>query len=51
MPQLTAHQEAVSMFTSYAQSGQDQALVAFARQTLPKLRRHLATVQRLAGRT
>src|SRR5215218_4113208 len=48
--QVMAHQEAVGMFTAYAQGGVDPAMRAFAQQVLPSLQHHLAMAQRLAGR-
>ena len=48
--QVMAHQEAVGLFSAYAQSGGDPALVNFARQVLPTLQMHLAMAQRLARR-
>ena len=38
-----------TLFSSYAGSGDDQALVGFARETLPTLETHLAHVQKLTG--
>lgn len=38
--QRQAHQEAVALFTNYAQSGTDQALKQFAVKTLPVLQKH-----------
>jgi putative membrane protein len=49
--QLQAHEEAVSLFSAYASSGDDQALRAFAAETLPVLQHHLSEVLALAGRT
>ena len=48
--QVMAHQEAVGMFTAYAQGGVDPAMRAFAQQVLPSLRMHLTMAQRLTGR-
>lgn len=48
--QAEAHVEAISLFRSYAGSGEDQALVGFARETLPSLESHLARVTELAAR-
>jgi putative membrane protein len=45
--QLMAHQEAVALFGSYAQNGDDPALVAFAKETLPALQDHLEKVEGL----
>lgn len=38
--QLNAHQDAVSLFRSYAQNGDDPALRDFAAETLPTLENH-----------
>ena len=48
--QVMAHQEAVAMFTAYAQGGVDPAMRAFAQQVLPSLQMHLTMAQRLTGR-
>jgi predicted outer membrane protein len=45
--QVMAHQEAIALFTAYAQQPDDPALGAFARQTLPHLRAHYASARRL----
>lgn len=42
-----AHMEAVSLFRTYAGSGDDQALVGFAKETLPNLETHLGHVKML----
>jgi predicted outer membrane protein len=47
--QRQSHQEAVALFATYAQSGQDPAMVTFAQQALPHLQHHLAEAQRLPG--
>ena len=47
--QRQAHVEAIALFRSYAGSGEDQALVGFARETLPALETHLAHVEKLTG--
>ena len=47
--QLMAHQEAVAVFSSYSQNGDDPRLAAFAGQTLPTLQMHLDHVQALSG--
>lgn len=44
--QLQAHQEAVALFTSYSQGGDNPDLKAFATKTLPTLKEHLAMVQK-----
>jgi predicted outer membrane protein len=48
--QRQSHREAVALFSSYAQAGQDPAMVNFARQALPHLETHLAEARRLPGR-
>lgn len=49
--QVSAHQEAVALFSNYAQNGDNAALRQFAQSTLPTLQDHLAHAQRLnAGR-
>jgi predicted outer membrane protein len=45
--QVQAHQEAIGMFQSYAQAGDDPALMAFAQQTLPHLEMHYGQARRL----
>ncbi|MFM9858789.1 DUF4142 domain-containing protein [Pseudoxanthobacter sp. M-2] len=49
--QLQAHEEAVSLFSAYATSGDDPVLRLFAAETLPVLRHHLSEVLILAGNT
>jgi len=51
--QLEAHQEAVDLFSRYSQAGDNNDLKAWAAQTLPHLREHLAMAQKLdqAGST
>ncbi len=44
-----AHEEAIALFSNYAQSGDDPRLASFARQTLPTLQMHARHVQRLSG--
>jgi putative membrane protein len=46
--QVTAHKEAVSLFTAESKSGQDAGLKDFAAQTLPTLQDHDRMVQSLA---
>lgn len=46
--QVAAHDEAVALFTSYAEGGDDEALVAFAAATLPTLKMHQEHVHMLA---
>jgi putative membrane protein len=45
--QVAAHQEAVALFATYAQSGEDADLRQFASRNLPALRTHLRDAQRL----
>lgn len=47
--QYQAHQEAVRLFNSYAESGDQSAIKAFAAETLPVLQQHLAHVSELPG--
>jgi predicted outer membrane protein len=47
--QVAAHEEAVSLFTSYANNGAPGALKDFASKTLPTLQGHLEQVQKVAG--
>ncbi len=49
--QLQAHEEAVALFTAYAEAGGDETLRAFAASTLPVLQHHLSQVEALTGRT
>jgi putative membrane protein len=48
--QLKDHQEAVALFDKYSQSGTDKELKAFATQTLPTLKEHLAMVKQIADK-
>lgn len=45
--QAQAHMEAVGLFRTYAGSGDNQAIVGFAKETLPKLENHLHHVRML----
>lgn len=45
--QVAAHQEAVAMYSAYAQTGTDPSLRNFAAQVLPTLEMHLAMARRL----
>lgn len=45
--QNQAHMEAIALFRTYAGSGDNQALVGFARETLPALETHAAHVKAL----
>lgn len=47
--QITAHQDAIALFTEEAKSGTDPDLQAFAKKTLPTLRHHLKALQTLQG--
>jgi predicted outer membrane protein len=47
--QRMAHQEALAVFTAYAQTGTDPSHVAFARSVIPHLQIHLAQARRLPG--
>lgn len=48
--QLAAHQEAVALYTAFAQGGPDPSLRGIAAETLPTLQHHLGMAQRLLGR-
>ncbi len=45
--QVQAHQEAVMLFQSYAQNGDNQQLRQFAQKSLPTLQEHLQMAQKL----
>jgi len=45
--QAQAHREAVALFRTYAGSGQDAAVVSFAKETLPVLEKHMMHVTTL----
>jgi putative membrane protein len=45
--QLQAHQEAVDLFSRYAQAGDNNDLKAWAAKTVPHLREHLSMAQKL----
>jgi putative membrane protein len=47
--QLTAHKQAVALFTRESKRGKDTDLKQFASETLPTLQHHLEMVQSLAG--
>jgi predicted outer membrane protein len=47
--QRVAHQEALALYTSYARSGQDPSMVAFARSVVPHLKQHYEVARRLPG--
>lgn len=46
--QATAHDQAVALFKTFSESGQESALRAFAAETLPTLQEHQAEVHKLA---
>ena len=46
--QTTAHETAVTLYQTYAQGGDNQALVAYAQKSLPALQQHLEHVQGMA---
>ena len=48
--QAHAHMEAVALFRTYAGAGDDQTLMGFARETLPRLETHLGHVKMLIAR-
>jgi len=48
--QTAAHEEAITLFSAYADGGDVPALQSFARATLPTLRQHYEHVQRLEAR-
>jgi putative membrane protein len=48
--QVKDHEEAVALFTKFAENGQDADLKGFATQTLPTLKEHLKHVKDLAER-
>ncbi|MFL9827225.1 DUF4142 domain-containing protein [Rhodoplanes sp. SY1] len=45
--QVQAHQDAVALFTSYAQSGDNAELKQWAEKTLPELKQHLGMAEKL----
>ena len=45
---VKAHEEAVALFSKFAESGTDPDLKAFARETLPTLKEHLQKVKEIA---
>lgn len=47
LDQIEAHQSAVALFSRYANTGQDEALKAFAAKMLPILKMHLQMAQAL----
>jgi predicted outer membrane protein len=47
--QRIAHQEALALYVGYARSGQDPAMVAYARSVVPHLQQHYEAARRLPG--
>lgn len=47
--QAQAHEEAIALFSAYAQNGDDPRIAAFARQTLPTLQMHAQRLGRTGG--
>ncbi|GLS40131.1 membrane protein [Mesorhizobium tianshanense] len=47
--QTEAHKQALALFSTYAQSGEDPALKEFAKKTLPTLRMHEKHLKNLAA--
>lgn len=47
--QFQAHQEAVRLFSAYAETGDEPQLKTLAQELLPRLQQHLAAVQELPG--
>ena len=47
--QIEAHRNAVTLFSDYAQSGEDEPLKQFAARTLPTLQQHLAMAQKVSA--
>lgn len=45
--QVKAHQDAVALFTSYAQNGDNAELKQWAEKTLPELKQHLGMAEKL----
>jgi putative membrane protein len=50
MAQVKDHEDAVALFSSFSQNGQDRELRSFATQTLPKLKEHLSMIQEIAAK-
>lgn len=48
--QIKGHKSTIKLFQTYAQSGDNDALTAFAEQTLPALMQHLDLAQSLEAR-
>jgi predicted outer membrane protein len=47
--QRMGHEEALAMYTSYAQNGSDPAMVQFTQSAIPHLQQHMAAARRLPG--
>jgi putative membrane protein len=47
--QVAAHEEAVMLFTTYAESGEEEDLKAFAAKTLPTLQMHFDHIKGIAA--
>ncbi|MBV0893341.1 DUF4142 domain-containing protein [Paracoccus sp. Z118] len=47
--QVTAHETAVTLYQTYADGGDNEALVAYAQKSLPVLQQHLEHAQGMAG--
>jgi putative membrane protein len=46
--QQKAHDEAVMLFSDYAQDGKDKSLKSFAKETLPTLKMHKQKISAIA---
>lgn len=47
--QVTAHESAVDLFKTYSEGGDNEALVAYAKKSLPVLQQHLEQAQGLGA--
>lgn len=47
--QVAAHETAVALYQAYAEGGDNEALMAYARKSLPVLQQHLEHAQALGG--
>jgi predicted outer membrane protein len=47
--QRMAHQEALAVYTAYAQNGRDPAMVQYTQSVIPHLQQHAAAARRLPG--
>lgn len=45
--QITAHKEAIDLYERYSKTGDDAKVKAFAAETLPTLRAHLQSVEKM----